>query len=84
MKSEQEITAAVLEALAHVAPEVEPDELEGDEPLRDQVDIDSMDFLNFLIKINETLGVEIPEADYPSLETLDAIKAYVAEALSAH
>ena len=38
---------------------------------RDQLDIDSMDFLNFVIMIHKTFGVEIPETDYPKYGTLD-------------
>jgi len=66
-----QIRAQVLEALSDVAPEADPSSLEGDVPFRDQLDIDSMDFLNFLIGVNQRVGVEIPEADYPKLETLD-------------
>jgi acyl carrier protein len=50
--------------------------------LRDQIDLDSMDFLNFLIGIDEQLGIDIPEADYPRLATLDAIFAYLDEKLA--
>jgi acyl carrier protein len=78
--SEERIRQAVFESLLQVAPEVEPDELEDDEPLRDQIDIDSMDFLNFVIGIHERLGVEVPERDYPQLDSLAHIIAYVQRA----
>ncbi len=78
-----EIRTAALDLLAEIAPELDPSALAGDVPLRDQVDLDSMDFLNYLISIHTTLEVEIPEADYDRLATLDGIVAYVDEALRA-
>ena len=49
--------------------------------LREALDIDSMDFLNFITAIHHRLGVEIPELDYPKLVTLDGAVAYVAAKL---
>ena len=54
-----------------------PDEIAADQPLRDQVDLDSMDFLNFLVRLHEKLGVDVPEADYAKLVTLDDFVAYL-------
>jgi acyl carrier protein len=76
-----EIRAQVLAALAAVVPELDPDELRPDRPLRDELDIDSMDFLNFTIGMHKAFGVEIPEQDYRKLATLDACVDYVAAAL---
>ena len=76
-----EIRAQVLAALAAVVPELEPGELRPDRPLRDELDIDSMDFLNFTIGMHKAFGVEIPEQDYRKLGTLDACVDYVAAAL---
>jgi acyl carrier protein len=73
-----EIRAAVLAGLARIAPEVDPATLRGDASLREQVDLDSMDFLNLVIGLSESLGVEVPEADYPKLATLDGCVAYLA------
>ena len=53
-----------------IAPEVEADDIRDDILLRDQVDLDSMDWLNFLIGIHKRLHVEIPESDYASLRPL--------------
>lgn len=77
MSEQDPIRAAVLAALGAVAPEADLEALAGDLPLRDQVDIDSMDFLNFAIGLHERLGVEVPEADYPQLETLDDCVRYL-------
>ena len=71
------LRAAVLETLQRVAPEKSPDEIMPARPLRDQVDLDSMDWLNFLVGLHERLGVEIPEADYRKLVTLDDLVAYL-------
>jgi acyl carrier protein len=51
-------------------------------PLREQLDIDSMDFLNFVIALHKELGVGLPEKDYPKLATLDGCVDYLASARS--
>jgi acyl carrier protein len=78
-----EIREAVLRALADVAPEADPATLQPDVDLRDQLDIDSMDFLNFVIGIHEQVHVEIPEGDYPRLQTLDQVVDYVVQKAAA-
>ncbi|WP_455229735.1 acyl carrier protein [Geopseudomonas aromaticivorans] len=67
----------VFAALQGIAPEVEPDSLRGDRPLRDEVDLDSMDWLRFLAALHQRLGVNIPEADYQQLTTLDVLLTYL-------
>jgi acyl carrier protein len=76
-----DVRAAFVEALEHVAPDVDGASLEHAEPLRDQVDLDSMDLLNLVVRLSETLGVEVPERDYPKLESVDAAVAYLEQAL---
>ena len=71
------VRAAVLDAISEVAPEAELDSLESDADLRDALDIDSMDFLNVLVAIEERLGVDVPEKDYADVATLDSLVAYV-------
>ncbi len=70
---------AVLGVLRRIAPEADLGALSPDESLRRQLDLDSMDFLNFLVGVHEALGVEIPEKDYPRLASLNAILAYLGE-----
>lgn len=72
-----DVRAAVLAAIRRVAPEVDPATLRAGERLRDQVDLDSMDFLNLLIQLHTELHVEIPEADYGHLTTIDEIVDYL-------
>jgi acyl carrier protein len=74
----QAIARVVLETLRRIAPEVEPEALRRDVPLRQQVDLDSMDWLGFLAGLHRQLGVDIPEADYAKLTTLDDLVTYLA------
>ncbi len=57
--------------LGEIAPEADLASLKPDVSFRDQLDIDSMDFLNFVIALHEKLHLEIPETDYPKLTTLN-------------
>ncbi|MGZ7022797.1 MAG: acyl carrier protein [Ilumatobacteraceae bacterium] len=67
----------VLAVLTTIAPEVEPEDISDDVLLRDQVDLDSMDWLNFLIGIHKRLHIDIPESDYASLRTLSDVVRYI-------
>jgi acyl carrier protein len=72
-----EIQIAVLACLKTIAPEAQEADIRPDRPLRDQVDLDSMDWLNFLVALHQKLGVDIPETDYGKLTTWDAILGYL-------
>lgn len=80
--STDELQATVLRLLGDLAPESYISELKPDVRIRDQLDLDSMDFLNFLIALDEATGVDIPEADYPKLRTLNDIVAYLQSKLA--
>lgn len=69
---------AVLDALSTVAPEMDASTLRPDEPLREQLDLDSFDFLQCIIEVDRKLGVSIPEADYGRLTTLEGFVDYLA------
>lgn len=73
----QELTDTIFELLGQIAPEADPSSLGPDDDIRAEFDIDSFDFLNFLIGLNEATGVEIPEADYGQLTSLNALVSYV-------
>ena len=79
--NEESIRQTVLQALGTIVPEADLNSIEPDLEFREQLDMDSMDFLNFVIAVNEQLGVEIPEVDYPKLSTLDACVAYISARL---
>ena len=71
-----QIKAAMLDVLRGIAPEIEAGEIKDAQALRRQVDLDSMDWLNFLIGLNQRLGLRIEEADYARLATLDNLLDY--------
>ena len=82
--TDADIRNAVLRILAKIAPEARGQDLAPSVSLRDQLDLDSMDALNFAIAIHQAFGVDIPETDYAKLTTLDAIVAYLSAALAGH
>jgi acyl carrier protein len=67
----------VVTLLRVIAPELEADAIDFAQPLRRQVDLDSMDWLNFLVSLSERFGVNIPEADYAQLVSLDKVLDYL-------
>jgi acyl carrier protein len=76
-----EITGTVLRVLGQIAPEADLSQLKPHLRIRDQLDVDSMDLLNFVIGLHKELKVEIPEADYPKLSTLNGCTDYLASLL---
>ena len=75
--NDSDIRAGVIAAVQAIAPEIDANALDPARRLRDQVDLDSMDWLNVIVGLHERFGIEIPEADYARLATLDAIVAYL-------
>jgi acyl carrier protein len=74
---DEEIKAVVLRVLGDIAPEAELDQIDPAIDLREQLDLDSMDILNLMIGIHEAIGVDIPEADYPQMASLNGCVAYL-------
>jgi len=74
--STTDIRAAVKEELSNIAPEMDLAAIDPSADLREALDIDSMDFLNFITAMHRRLGVNVPEVDYPKLFTLDGAVAY--------
>jgi acyl carrier protein len=72
-----EVRATVLHVLGEIAPEANLTGLLPHVPFRDQLDLDSMDLLNVVVGLHGALGVDIPEADYPKLTTLDTCVDYL-------
>lgn len=72
-----EIRETVVRLLVEIAPEIDPASVEHEIELRDQFDLDSMDWLNFIIAIDQELQVGIPEADYQQLVSIDAFVDYL-------
>ncbi len=71
------IKGVVLGALARVAPEADLGRLDPRAAIRDEIDLDSVDFMNFVITIHTELGIDIPEADYPKLVSVEACVVYL-------
>jgi len=78
-----EITSTVVDALTRVAPEIDPASIQAGVSFRDQLDLDSMDFLNFVLALHERLGIDIPEVDYPRLYSLEGAVSYLAAKVTA-
>lgn len=79
--NETEIRAIIAESLEEVVPGTDLDGIDADEDFVYELDIDSMDFLNFVIAVNQRTGVEIPERDYPQLSSLTKAIEYLRGAL---
>jgi acyl carrier protein len=68
----------LLSSILHqVAPEADLDEVGPGETLQEALDLDSIDFLNLVVGLSESVGVEIPERDYPQLSTVEGAVAYL-------
>lgn len=80
--SAEELKQIIFNALGQIAPEADFSRLQPDENIQSALDIDSFDFLNFLIALNEEIEVEIPEADYGQVSTLNGLVAYLMANLS--
>lgn len=72
-----ELTELIRKSLFDVAPDLEGEEISADQTFADQFEIDSMDFLNFVIALHKATGVDIPEADYPKLTTMSGATGYL-------
>jgi len=75
--TDNEIKALVLRVLGDIAPEADLEQIDPTVELREQFDLDSMDILNLMIGIHEVTGVDIPEADYPQMASLNGSISYL-------
>ena len=76
-----DITAVLIDELGRIAPETDASRLDPNAELRDELDIDSMDFLNLVTALAERLTIDIPETDYPKLATLGHVVDYLVQRL---
>ena len=79
--TKEEIKKVIIEQILLIAPDIEEDEIVPDENLQRSLEIDSFDFLNVLTALYEQLGVEVPEADYGKVDTLEHMADYFSERL---
>jgi acyl carrier protein len=74
---EQQAKKIILNIISVVAPDADLSSLKGDVGLRDQLDLDSMDFLDIVMELRKRYKVEVPKEEYPQLATLDGCVAYL-------
>ena len=72
-----QVKTTILSLLGNIAPEVDLSQLSDDADIRATLGIDSFDFLNFMIALSDSFGVEIPESDYGKLVSLKDILHYL-------
>jgi len=75
--TKEQIRASVLEIIGQIIPDEDLSNLKGDVPIREQVELDSMDFLDIVMELRKRYGIEVPESDYGQLATLDGSVAYL-------
>lgn len=80
--TDEEIRAAVIAELGNIAPETDAATIDPDADVREALDIDSLDFLNFLAALHKRLGIDVPERDYAKLLTVNGAVSYLAKARS--
>lgn len=79
----EDIKDLILEIIADIDEDAEFDSLKADQPLRDQLDLDSMDFLDIVMELRKRHQLQIPEDDYPQLATLTSCVNYLEPKLQA-
>ena len=72
-----EVIARILEIIAKIAPEEDLSDLDPEIPLREQVELDSVDFLDIVMELRKSYGIDVPEEDYMELMTLDRCAVYL-------
>ena len=75
--TKQEIVDAIKDIIGVILPDEDLSALEPDVRLRDQLELDSMDFLDIVMELRKRYGVQVPEEDYQELATLDGCAAYL-------
>ena len=75
--TKDETKQVVLDIIADIAPDEDLSNVKPDVRLRDQLQLDSMDFLDIVMELRKRHGIEVPEADYVQLASLDSCAAYL-------
>lgn len=75
--NEENLISKILESLVEVAPEISPDEINPSVNFRDQFEIDSIDYLNFILTLEKKLNIKIPDLDYPKLSSQAGCISYL-------
>jgi acyl carrier protein len=75
--TQEELKRIIVKHLHSIAPEADATALRPHDDIRETLEVDSFDFLNFLIAINAELGIEIPEQDYGQVNTIEKLSTYL-------
>jgi len=75
--TEDQVKQIVIDIINDIAPDEDTSDLKPDVALRDQMDLDSMDFLDIVMELRKQHGIEVPEEDYPKLASLDSCAEYL-------
>ncbi len=75
--TKEDVKKIVLDIIAEIAPDEDLTDVKPDVRLRDQLDLDSMDFLDIVMELRKQHGIEVPEEDYPQLASLDSCGDYL-------
>ena len=75
--TKEKIRSVLMEIVAEIMPDEDLTNLKGDVPIREQVELDSMDFLDIIMELRKRYGIEVPEDDYMQLATIDSSVAYL-------
>ena len=77
-----EIPGVIIDIINTIAPDEDTDDIKSDVKLRDQLDLDSMDFLDIVMELRKRYGIEVPEENYPKLASLDSCVEYLGPLLA--
>jgi len=80
--TKEKIKSLILEIIAEIVPDEDLSHLKSDVRIRDQIELDSMDFLDIIMELRKRYGIEVPEDDYMELATLDSAVAYLEPRMS--
>ncbi len=80
----QKVKEIIIEIISNIAPDEDLSNIKSDVPLRDQLDLDSMDFLDIVMELRKKHSIEVPEADYPRLASLDSCAEYLSPKFAAN
>lgn len=72
-----QVRQAILDIIARIAPDEDLSDVNDTDRLRDQIELDSMDFLDIVMELRKVYGIEVPESDYMELSTLERSVAYL-------
>ncbi len=75
--TEDQVKQIVIDIINEIAPDEDTSGIKSEVNLRDQMDLDSMDFLDIVMELRKQHNIEVPEEDYPQLASLDSCAAYL-------